>query len=398
MKNLNNPKLRFVGFSDAWVRTKVGTLGAFLGGGTPSSKNEEYWKGDIPWISSSDLIDESIYHIRVTRLITKKAITESATKLIPEKSILIVSRVGVGKVAVNEQELCTSQDFISIVPWKHDYIFLAYLIKLKSTRLLEFNQGTSIKGFVKSDLQELEVSIPSQPEQQKLAAFLTAVDDKIQQLSKKKALLEQYKKGVMQQIFNQKIRFKDDAGNYYPNWQQKKLGDLTEKVSRKNKDLIEAELYSVTNSNGFVLQSEHFDRLITSTDLSTYRIIKKHEFAYNPARINVGSIAHFKNDVGLISSLYVCFFTIDSLNDDFLEYLLDIKTIKDQILSLGEGGVRIYLWYDLFSQIKIQLPCLQEQTKIASFLSAIDKKINRVNQQLEQTKQYKKGLLQRMFV
>ena len=158
---INTPLLRFANFTGNWALTNVGELGKVIGGGTPSSKNQDYWDGDIPWISSSDLTTENIYEIKITRLITKDAISNSATKLIPEKSILIVSRVGVGKVAVNEQIICTSQDFSSIIPLKDDYVFLAYLIKIKTNKLLEFNQGTSIKGFVKSDLESLEISIPS---------------------------------------------------------------------------------------------------------------------------------------------------------------------------------------------------------------------------------------------
>jgi type I restriction enzyme S subunit len=161
MENLMCPKLRFRGFSDVWLKTKLGTLGNFVGGGTPSSKNPEHWKGDIPWISSSDINQDSIFDIRVTRHITEKAVSISATKVVPAKSVLIVSRVGVGKVAVNEKEICTSQDFTNIVPIDTNYIFLAYLIKMNTCKLLGLNQGTSIKGFVKSALEGLELSLPT---------------------------------------------------------------------------------------------------------------------------------------------------------------------------------------------------------------------------------------------
>lgn len=264
--------------------------------------------------------------------------------------------------------------------------------------LKRFGTGSGVPTLNRNDVHSQKILVPSDCEQQKIASFLTAVDDKIQQLSKKKALLELYKKGVMQQLFSQKLRFKDDKGIDFPDWEDFILGDVTQKISRKNKGMVEAELFSVTNSSGFVRQAEHFDRLQSSGDYSTYRIIKRGEFAYNPARINVGSIAHFKHDIGLISSLYVCFNTDDRLEDRFLNYMFDLESFKNQVISFGEGGVRIYLWYDLFAKIRVQLPSQLEQIKIANFLTVLNDKIKGVTQQIEQTQQFKKGLLQQMFV
>ncbi len=162
-----------------WEKKKLGEIGKFTGGGTPSKQNTSFWNGNIPWISSSDLTDENIYKINASRFITEEAIKQSATKLVPKKSILIVSRVGVGKVAVNEFDLCTSQDFTNLIPDSDEYRFLAYLIKLKTNQLLDFNQGTSIKGFVKSDLMDLEIFLPCLSEQTKIANFLSLLDEKI---------------------------------------------------------------------------------------------------------------------------------------------------------------------------------------------------------------------------
>lgn len=185
-----------------WEKKKLRDVGLFFGGGTPSTKNSDFWSGNIPWISSSDLTDESIFQIITTRFITEEAISQSATKKIPPKSILIVSRVGVGKIAVSEIEICTSQDFTNLVPHSGNYLFLAYLIKLKTNRLLEFNQGTSIKGFVKSDLEDLQVSIPCLEEQTNIANFLTAIDDKINLEIEQQQQTQQFKKGLLQQMFN----------------------------------------------------------------------------------------------------------------------------------------------------------------------------------------------------
>jgi type I restriction enzyme S subunit len=154
----------------------------------------------------------------------------------------------------------------------------------------------------------------------------------------------------------------------------------------------------VTNSKGFVLQEDHFDSKIAGNDSVNHKIVKSGDFAYNPARINVGSIGYFSGEIAIISSLYVCFRTKKSVRDDFFRYLLQLDRTKYQITTFGEGGVRIYLWYELFSLIKCELPCLEEQQKIADFLSAIDKKIELCEKQIADTEKFKKGLLQQMFV
>lgn len=145
--------------------------------------------------------EQSIYKINATRFISEEAISQSATKLVPKNSILIVSRVGVGKVAINNVDICTSQDFTNLVLHSGSHIFFAYLIKMKTNKLLEFNQGTSIKGFVKGDLETLEISFPIFPEQTKIANFLTAIDNKISHNQIQLKTMKQYKQGLLQQLF-----------------------------------------------------------------------------------------------------------------------------------------------------------------------------------------------------
>ena len=164
------PKLRFKEFNDKLKEKYVSELGSFLGGGTPTTSYEEYWNGDIPWISSSDLFENNIFQVNIKKHITQEAIINSATKLIPKNSILIVSRVGVGKISINKKELCTSQDFINLIPLKTlDTRYLAYNIKTKLSKLISLNQGTSIKGITKKDLQDIKIQISSIQEQKKIA-------------------------------------------------------------------------------------------------------------------------------------------------------------------------------------------------------------------------------------
>jgi type I restriction enzyme S subunit len=249
---------------------------------------------------------------------------------------------------------------------------------------------------------EILLPFPNLQEQTKIATFLNVLDKKLQALKQKKSLLEQYKNGVIQQIFSKELRFKDEKGNDFPDWNKMKLGDLTFKVDKKNKEKIKYPIYSINNKEGFLPQSDQFEGMDSNErgyDIGLYKIIETNTFAYNPARINVGSIG-FSGELSkvIISSLYVCFKTIDLLEDSYLLHYLNTKDFNKSVNAVQEGGVRLYLFYDNFSKITIPLPSNQEQTKIAKFLSAIDEKINSNEIQIKQAEQWKKGLLQKMFV
>ncbi len=198
------PKLRFKEFEKdgEWVERELGDLGIFIGGGTPSRANNDYWKGEIPWISSSDIDEDDIHNISITEFINEIAISESATKVIPIGSVLFVSRVGVGKFAINKKELCTSQDFTSFVPNGILNYFVAYYFSAKKDILLSLSQGTSIKGFSKSDLEEQIVFYPKNAnEQQKIASCLSSLDELITAQTEKIEELKEHKKGLMQGLF-----------------------------------------------------------------------------------------------------------------------------------------------------------------------------------------------------
>jgi len=232
--------------------------------------------------------------------------------------------------------------------------------------------------------------LPPLPEQKAIAHVLGLMDEAINQNNSLIAKKELQKKWLMQNLLTGRNRLKGFSNE----WKEYRLGQITTNFSRRNKELIDAKVYSVTNTNGFVLQSEYFEGKVSGEDLSNYKIIKKHEFAYNPARINVGSLAYFEMEIGVISSLYVCFKTKEQILDYYLHQFLQIDHTKYRIETLGEGGVRVYLWYDLFSKIKIKLPPLEEQIAIAKALQAADKEIQLLKTKTERLREQKKGLMQ----
>lgn len=198
------PKYRLKEFEKdgVWVKKRLSDLGHFLGGGTPSRSNDDYWIGNIPWISSSDIKEDDIHNISISQYINENAIIESATKIIPKGSILFVSRVGVGKLAINNEELCTSQDFTSFIPAEVLNLFVAYYYSANKNALESLSQGTSIKGFSKSDLEDSIILYPKNPkEQQKIASCLSSLDAQIKAQTEKIGYLKLHKKGLMQGLF-----------------------------------------------------------------------------------------------------------------------------------------------------------------------------------------------------
>ena len=198
------PNYRFPEFEKdgEWEGKELGEICKFTGGGTPSKNKDSYWTGKYPWISSSDIAEDSIHQITISRFITEQAIKESATKIVPAKSILLVSRVGVGKLAFTTEPICTSQDFTNLTPTNDNLVFLAYCLKSHKEDLLAFNQGMAIKGFTKKDVESLKIFLPvNEKEQQKVASCLSALDELITAQSEKIEQLQQHKKGLMQGLF-----------------------------------------------------------------------------------------------------------------------------------------------------------------------------------------------------
>jgi len=392
------PKLRFPEFGGMWEVKKFGDIAKFIGGGTPSTKTNEYWRGEVPWISSSDLIEGDVHRIKIHRFITEEAIKSSATKIIPAGSVLIVSRVGVGKVAINKVPLCTSQDFQCAILTSADKIFIAYLIQFKAQKFTQLNQGTSIKGVVKEDLNNLPLSLPLLSEQTKIADFLTVIDDYIQKLTKKKVLLEQYKKGLMQQIFSQKIRFKADNGNDYQVWEIKKIKEAVT-VNPITKQKLPAafnyiDLESVENG---VLNKTIFLN-IKEAPSRAQRLLQKNDILYQMVRPYQKNNLFFDLEQNnyVASTGYAQLRTVN--NPQYIyQYLHTDSFVNDVMLRCTGTSYPAINSTDL-SDIKILLPSLPEQTKIAKLLTVMDEKIRLNNTLLEQSKLFKKAMLQQLFV
>ena len=197
------PELRFPNFTDAWEQRKLGDLAhTFIGGGTPATNNIEFWDGSIPWLQSSDLIEDIVFNIIPRKFISKKALKKSATKLIPSNSITIVTRVGVGKLALIPYEFATSQDFISFSELKLDLIFASYAFYRLMKEESKSTQGTSIKGITKEVILNKYIYVPkSKEEQTQIGNFFKQLDDTIALHQKELAKYQQIKAACLEKMF-----------------------------------------------------------------------------------------------------------------------------------------------------------------------------------------------------
>jgi type I restriction enzyme S subunit len=205
MQQLLTGKKRLKGFEGEWKEVRMQDLASFAGGGTPSTKRSDFWEGTIPWISSSDLVEDCLTN-NESRYITEEAIANSTTQLLPSKSILIVTRVGVGKVAIAEHPICVSQDFTCLTKYDADTLFLAYSLLLTMKKKKSQSQGTSIKGVSTDEISKIKLLLPSIEEQKAIASVLINADKEIEIQKQKLAAMQEQKKGLMQVLLTGKKR------------------------------------------------------------------------------------------------------------------------------------------------------------------------------------------------
>jgi type I restriction enzyme S subunit len=276
--------------------------------------------------------------------------------------------------------------------------YIYYKIKTKEFRLRALSSGTGTKTITKQDVKTFKIEIPSLPEQQKIASFLSAVDEKIQQLTKKKELLEDYKKGVMQQLFSGELRFKDENGKAYPDWDWVGGNELFDNISDKkhNSDL---PILAITQDQGAIPRELiNYQMTVTEASVASYKVVQKGDFIIS-LRTFQGGI-EFSDYHGICSPAYNIL-RPNSENVDRAFYRFYLKTsfyirqLQKNLEGIRDGKM---ISYKYFSEIKVPFPSKLEQQKIARYLSGIDTKIESVNNQITQTQTFKKGLLQQLFV
>lgn len=379
------PILRFQAFENDWKKDKLNNLGDFTSGGTPLKSNLDYWNGDIPWITTGDIAN--LRKENIDNFITEKALEESSAKLIENRAILI-AMYGQGKTrgmsAILNFNAATNQA-CAIFQTDFDINFVYYFFQKSYKYIRSLSNEGSQKNLSLTLLKEIQLNYPSKMEQKKIGEFFSKIDRQIELEEQKLAKLEEQKKGYMQQIFSQELRFKDENGEKFSDWQTITLGQLS--------DIKTGSL----DANAMVPNGKY--KFFTCAR-ETYQIDK---YAFDTEALlisgngaNVGYIHYYKGKFNAYQRTYV----LDNIQNDinFIKYYLERYLIK-RIYSEKRDGNTPYITRSTLYDMSISIPLAKlEQNKIGNFFTKFDELIEKQNQKIDELKKRKQGFLQKMFV
>ena len=411
MNQNKSVKIRFKGFTEAWEQRKLEELASkFTGGGTPNTSNPNYWNGEIPWIQSSDLEEDDVLSLTVKKHISQEGLKNSAAKIIPKNSLVIVTRVGVGKLVVNTQEIATSQDFLSLSGIKGNSRFLAYSLYSLLKKITQRVQGTSIKGITKTDFLKEAIFVPSLEEQEKISSCMVEVDKLITLHQRKLNRFQKIRTTFLQKMFpkNGETKPAIRLTGFNADWEQEKLQNFAVRITRKNIKKQNNRPLTISAQHGLVDQTVYFNNRVAAQDVSNYYLIKKGEFAYNRSTSKdapVGAVRRLVDyEEGVLSTLYLVFSITDPQHVDpnYLSYFFETTGWHSWILERAAEGVRNHGLLNVSSQDFLSLPVmlpssLEEQQKIGEFFQKIDDCIILLERQADLLKQIKSSLLLSMF-
>ena len=389
------PNIRFKGFDDKWSEKKLDNVVAVIMGQSPSSSNYHEHQ-----VNHSMILIQGNADIENNKIKPRLWTTQITKETIPNDIILTV-RAPVGEVAKNDFNAVLGRGVAALRGNKFLYYYLENIKQIGYWNRI--STGSTFMSISSDDIKEVRISLPRCKEQKCIYNFFTKLDKLLDLQQQKIDKLELLKKALLQKLFPKhdaqipELRFK----GFEDDWIIYSFSSLLVKNSSKNKNLEIENVESISNKKGFTKQSEQFDGYrVASLDLSNYYVIKENQFAYNPSRINVGSIAYKRKgeENCIISPLYVSFSTKNNINDTFLWFWFKTSTFKKQRIQFSEGGVRDTLPFENLKKMRIKLPRLNEQQKIGNLLSKVDQLIELENQKLQNFQQVKKCLLQNMFV
>jgi type I restriction enzyme S subunit len=401
------PKLRFAEFDGVWEIKRLGEIAKFSKGKnlskidiTEEGLNECVRYGEL-YTTYNETIDE--IHSR-TNLRLEDSVLSKANDIIIPASGETQLDIATASCVLKDNVILGGD--LNIIRTKNSGVFLSYYLNSKKKiDIARLSQGSSVIHLYSSQLSLLKLNIPQLPEQQKIASFLTEVDTKLSQLSKKKVLLENYKKGVMQQIFSQELRFKDDDGNDYGDWHSSNIGNVFKSLKGKgipkgdvindgaNKCVLYGELYTTYN--------EIISNVVSSTNSIDGLKSKKGDMlmpsSTTTTGIDLANVTALNFDNVSLGGDIIVLRAKKEINNVFYAYYLSNHK-KYEIASRAQGITIVHIYFNSIKDLNIDVPSLKEQTKIASFLSDVDTKIDVLSTSIENTQTFKKGLLQQLFV
>jgi len=360
-------------------------------GNTPSRLNKEHFKGTVNWISSGELKEHYIYS-------SKEQISEEAAKslkLLPVGTFVIaiygLEAEGVrGTGSITQEPSTISQACMSFIQKGeigNEFLYSWYK-KHGNVIGIRYAQGTKQQNLSYDILEKFRIVYPKTKEQEKLNKLISLLDERISTQNKIIEDLKKLKSAIIEI-------------EYTPNPKTTShIGDVIEQISKRNKNNAIKNVLSVSNRQGFIKQSDQFEnRNVASEDTSNYKIVEKNEFAFNPARINVGSIARLTTfEKGIISPMYICFRTQENVAPEYIDFFFESKHFYCEIQKRLEGSVRQCLSFEGLCNIPFSLPSLEMQQRIGKRLFTLGQKIKTETDLLELLNKQKQYLLRQMFI
>ena len=380
----NVPALRFPEFSGEWVNQRLGDTCTFFSGGTPASSRKEYYGGNIPFIRSGELHSDS-----TALYITEEAYNSCSAKMVNNGDLLLALYGATsGDISISKINGAINQAILCIRPDNLDTYFIKSLWERHKEHILEtYLQGG--QGNLSSEIvKNICFRFPSIQEQIKISTLFQILDERISTQSKIIEELNTLRSALIEKVFQSSC-------------QTIEIGSVVCQTSERNRNSLYSNVLSVSNRYGFINQSEQFeDRNVASDDVRNYKIVRNGDFAYNPARINVGSIAMLKRfDSGIVSPMYICFRINTSIVDpSYFELFLKSRSFKDEMEIRLEGSVRRCLSFDAMCEILIPYPDVIIQRTIAENIGKISSKIELEEDILAAYANQKEWLLKQMFI
>ena len=387
------PHLRFPEFSGEWDYSTIGSEFDLYSGNTPSRLDKEQFNGDVNWISSGELKEHYIYDTK--EKITEEAASYNNLRLLPIGTFVIaiygLEAEGVrGTGSIIKKKSTISQAcmaFSSKGAIINEFLYSWYK-KHGNLIGLKYAQGTKQQNLSYDIISQFRISYPSIKEQKKLEEFISLLDERIATQNKIIEDLKLLKSAIIERAYYNR--------SYHPC----RIGDVIEQISERNKGKSIDMVLSVSNKQGFINQSEQFeDRIIASEDTSNYKIVHKNDFAYNPARINVGSIARLTTiDMGIVSPMYICFRVRKGVVSEYLEHFFSTSYFFYEMQKRLEGSVRQCLSFEGICNIPIYIPSSEEQHTIGKKISVLLDKIDVETHYHCKLVEQKHYLLRQMFI
>lgn len=392
--------MRFLEFTKVWKSTKIGEIADIVGGGTPRTEVEEYWDGEIKWFTPSE-IGKTKYIFDSKRHITDKGLKNSSAKLLPKDTILLSSRATVGEISIALTECSTNQGFQSLITKNNvDNDFIYYLISTIKNEFLRRSSGSTFLEISKNEIKRIPINIPELSEQNKISNLFSAIDNKIEMLEKKHQYYQDFKKYLMQRIFSSqddKLRF-----NFNDEWKNIPFKKLLKEVNEKTTVNNQHEILSSTKEGIFTQKDYFADRNVASKDNTGYKVLRKNQIVLSPQNLWMGNInVNTEFDIGIVSPSYKIYETTDLIDINYFKHIVKLPRLIYEYTCASEQGasiVRRNLNKQLFNEITIKVPSLNEQKKIGNLFDTCDEKIKNIDKNIQDMKEFKKGLLQQMFV